>query len=168
MKWPVNPVQEERLVLDEGTFQQVLAACYALQEHGNRLQSNQEKTGFAQTRADDLLLQVQLVAKDTGIEAAPISQLEPVLPVAQALAKQADRLHPNGARAVSTHRVLHGATVERAGLIQSLPETNKQVPPRLSAEAVESDALSPTPLRPELVALIAEINGLLEAKERTG
>ena len=91
-------------VLDEGAFQQLLAAVYILQEHHDRLLEKEPKADCAALSdgaiAENVRPIQQVVPLTPERVAVPVLPLEPVIPVAQAdvepLAPQNDSVIPPG------------------------------------------------------------------------
>ncbi len=169
VKWPITSAPDEP-VLDEAMFQQLLAACYALQEHAR--QRLEKEAGTIAERAGP----IQSLQEPIETDANSVALMEPVLPVARALSEQADRLRSNGFTINHYQTLPDGSITGKVGPIQVLPDTREHldypVSPMESSPVAQSGDESSEPrnrprIRPAVVALIEEINGLLKAKERT-
>jgi hypothetical protein len=171
VKWPVTSTQDEP-ILDEETFQQLLAASYTLQQHAGRLLANE--AGVNQAAADcPRTLSVRAITERVGpiqalpetreTAAHPVSLMEPVLPVAQAVQKQADRLVANDARTDCALTLSAEAKAERDP--NQIPLETRETVTHPVSSMEPSQPLNNLQIRQSVMALIGEINRLLEDKK---
>jgi hypothetical protein len=176
VKWPVTSTQDEP-ILDEETFQQLLAASYTLQQHAGRLLANEagvNEAGVNQAGADcPRTLSVRAITERVGpiqalpetreTVAHPVSLIEPVLPVAQAVQKQADRLVANDARTDCALTLSAEAKAERDP--NQIPLETRETVTHPVSSMEPSQPLNNLQIRQSVMALIGEINRLLEDKK---
>ena len=166
MKWPVTSTQDEP-ILDEETFQQLLAASYTLQQHAVRLLANEAGADCPRTLSVRAITErvgpIQALPETRETVAHPVSLIEPVLPVAQAVQKQADRLVANDARTDCALTLSAEAKAERDP--NQIPLETRETVTHPVSSMEPSQPLNNLQIRQSVMALIGEINRLLEDKK---
>jgi hypothetical protein len=162
----VTSTQDEP-ILDEETFQQLLAASYTLQQHAVRLLANEAGADCPRTLSVRAITErvgpIQALPETRETVAHPVSLIEPVLPVAQAVQKQADRLVANDARTDCALTLSAEAKAERDP--NQIPLETRETVTHPVSSMEPSQPLNNLQIRQSVMALIGEINRLLEDKK---